>query len=88
VHACRFGAQHLKHLQPLKLSPSPRFQSQAFTLRKCFGQEEVLAFLHATGDTNPLHVDVAAAAAAGVLFLMGTYLSPFFSAGGSPNIHP
>lgn len=38
---------------------------QSYTLRKVFTEAEVRAFLTATGDANPLHVDAAAAAARG-----------------------
>ncbi|KAF5841853.1 HotDog domain-containing protein [Dunaliella salina] len=39
---------------------------QEFSISKCFTQDEVLHFLHATGDANPLHVDAAAVQAAGL----------------------
>mmetsp|Transcript_14601 Transcript_14601/g.31835 ORF Transcript_14601/g.31835 Transcript_14601/m.31835 type:complete len:167 (+) Transcript_14601:116-616(+) len=52
------------------------------TLRKRFTREEVLTFLTCTGDSNPLHVDAAAAAAAGfpAPLLPGILLASLFPA--------
>mmetsp|Transcript_4619 Transcript_4619/g.10916 ORF Transcript_4619/g.10916 Transcript_4619/m.10916 type:complete len:160 (+) Transcript_4619:169-648(+) len=65
------SSRQLRQVLPTALfrafsSKSDLIPGQVFSIIKCFNQEEVLQFLHATGDANPLHVDAAAVQAAGL----------------------
>ncbi|KAL4854517.1 3-hydroxybutyryl-CoA dehydratase [Chlorella vulgaris] len=68
---------------PPLLPPNPQLTpGTAFTLTKCFAADEVESWAALTGDSNPIHVDDAAAAAVGlaVPVLPGMLLAALFPA--------
>eukprot|EP00197_Chlamydomonas_leiostraca_P014873 CAMPEP_0202880370 /NCGR_PEP_ID=MMETSP1391-20130828/34991_1 /ASSEMBLY_ACC=CAM_ASM_000867 /TAXON_ID=1034604 /ORGANISM="Chlamydomonas leiostraca, Strain SAG 11-49" /LENGTH=201 /DNA_ID=CAMNT_0049562869 /DNA_START=58 /DNA_END=664 /DNA_ORIENTATION=- len=83
--ACSMGLTSMQQQggQAARVEGATKLQPGAtYTLRKVFSEAEVRAFLAATGDANPLHVDAAAAAARGFAgpILPGILMASLFPA--------